>query len=310
MAPSGEVTMRRRCHAGDERRKSCNLSVSFVLLGALTLAHPAAAGQFSQAEADRYVNRGDWNGSLAYTRKWAEADPNDAMAWFYLGNTLLNGLHQPQQAIEPLRRAATLKPDWSHAWYDLGVAQQGAGQPRDAIASLERAKSLAPQRMLYWTRLATAYTEADRFMDARALLLDAEKTLGSKANYADWFNIGLVYHKLHEEVFAARAFKRSVDLNPSYSDGWNMLGIALENAGNDKGAQQAYERGASLGNQHAANNLGKLKGRIAAAALSAKQAPPGYSSPYDDDKARIWRQDHASEPEGQKSINPYSASGH
>lgn len=264
-----------------------------------------AADTYSVAGANKYLAARDWNGLLSYSKRWTEARPDDPDAWYDLGNTLLNGFHQPAEAIGPLTRAAQLKPNWAEAWYFLGMAQQDAKQPRDAMDSLQRAKDLAPQKMLYWVRLGSAYTELGRFVDARSLFLESEDVAGPRASYTDWFYLGEAYHKLHEEVFAARAFQHSVKLNPSFGEGWNFLGIASEDAGNLQAAEKAYRQGAALGNEHAANNLKAVQGKIAAAEAAARNPPARIPNPYDPAKARQFDIEHQNEPLGHKSCNIY-----
>jgi uncharacterized protein HemY len=57
------------------------------------------------------------------------------------------------------------------------------------------------------------------------------------------FSLGNACLKDGDASVAAAHFRRAVDLDPSYSAAWKMLGRALESAGDPEAATDAWERG-------------------------------------------------------------------
>ncbi len=124
-----------------------------LLLGAA----PAGAQAYSTAVANRYVQAHDWNHLYGYAQQWTRAEPRSAMAWFYLGNTILHGFRRPADAIAPLGQATALKPDWAEAWFFRGQAETMAGRYAEAGPSLERAIDLLPNKTKYYLTLVELY---------------------------------------------------------------------------------------------------------------------------------------------------------
>ena len=263
--------------ASEGRMTRKSIAVLALALAALASAAPAHA-QFSTAEANRYVGARDWNRALAYMQAWVKAKPDDAIGWYYLGNTYLLGLDRPADAIAPLQRATELKPGWADAWYHLGSAEVHADRPADAIVPLATAVKLDPENMRDWYMLGIAYNNARQFDQEFATLQEAERAAGPTTDFAGWYDLGLQYDSIHAYRQAVHAYRQAVHLKPDFGDGWNDLGLALRNLGALSGgnigdfneAQAAYRRAIQLGNQKAPSNLAEVKNIIAGANAGAE----------------------------------------
>src|SRR5262245_1302888 len=80
----------------------------------------AQAG-YSVEGANRFVNAKDWNGLGRYATAWTKAEPNNPVAWYYLGNNYATGLQQPEAAIPAFEKVVQLDPNRHGAWQTLGV---------------------------------------------------------------------------------------------------------------------------------------------------------------------------------------------
>ncbi|HET7343754.1 MAG TPA: tetratricopeptide repeat protein [Methylomirabilota bacterium] len=74
------------------------------------------------------------------------------LAWNNLGMQYLEA-RQPEVALACFRKAASIRPDYSHAWHNAGVAQTQLGQLPAALASYERALDLDPDNADGWLNL-------------------------------------------------------------------------------------------------------------------------------------------------------------
>ena len=80
----------------------------------------------------------------ARMRELLARDHADEVVWFGLGQTLL-ALGRPAEAVDPLREAVRLRPDYTAAHRDLGRALLEAGRAGEAAHVLERAAGVAEE---------------------------------------------------------------------------------------------------------------------------------------------------------------------
>jgi hypothetical protein len=64
-----------------------NRLIGYLAAVIVLTALAASALAYDTSGADRLRNARDWNGLLAYSQAWTQAQPDDATGWFYLGNT-------------------------------------------------------------------------------------------------------------------------------------------------------------------------------------------------------------------------------
>ena len=80
----------------------------------------------------------------ARMRELLGRDRADEVVWFGLGQTLL-ALGRPAEAVDALREAVHLRPDYTAAHRDLGRALLEAGRADEAARVLERAAQVAEE---------------------------------------------------------------------------------------------------------------------------------------------------------------------
>jgi Flp pilus assembly protein TadD len=89
------------------------------------------------------INR-QFDEAIAAYRKSLSIDANNALAWNNLGN-LLKRDGKSTEAIEALREAVRLKPDWADAQCNLATAHLSLGEMDSAEKLLDSALALAPE---------------------------------------------------------------------------------------------------------------------------------------------------------------------
>jgi Tfp pilus assembly protein PilF len=127
---------------------------------AIDIAPDFGKAFFNRAQAHRRL--GDLDAALADYRQGLSLETQDAAAQFAFGEFLV-ALRRPQEALEPLQRAATLRPDWPHAHVRLALTLRMLRRPLDAIAAFDRALVLNPGDAETLAQKATCELMAGRY---------------------------------------------------------------------------------------------------------------------------------------------------
>jgi tetratricopeptide (TPR) repeat protein len=283
---------------------------NYLLIFACVIALPAAgqAQRYSIAGANPYVQRKDWNGLLAYTKAWTQADPNDPMAWYYLGQTYGIGFNQPANAANAFRRAVSLKPQWPEAWHALAFTCDQSKQYKDAVAAARRAIAETPDKPNYWNTLAATYSHMEDWNDELQTLHEEEQHM-ARATSFDWFNLGNAYSNAGHYQEALKAYNQSLQMAPNYGPAWNNLGVVEAALGQTAKALADYQRASQLGNSTGTGNYSSLQQQLAAtrAAASARASGPRPFTPAcyqslspncaNDPSSLVYVRNHSSPPD-------------
>ena len=244
------------------------LATRVALLGAVLFSAAIVAlsqGGYSYQAANAYVARKDWNGLLAYTRAWASANPNDAMAWYYMGQTYGQEFNRPADAAAAFRRAVALKPQWPEAWWALTITDRQVHRYSEALSAVNHAIQQAPDRMHYRNGLAAIYTDLNRWDDAVRTLNSEEQAMERlRVGAIEWYNLGLNFYNCRQLQSAQGAYSRAVKLNPSLAVAWTNLGATEQLLGNSQAALADYQRGSALGDRLASGDYADLQQELTA----------------------------------------------
>src|SRR5262249_34639676 len=74
---------------------------------------------------------------------------------------------QTNAAMEHLRTAAKLNPNYAPVWEHLGLAYVQQGRHREAVSAFERATKIMPSYQQAWQHLAQEYQVVGRPADAQ-----------------------------------------------------------------------------------------------------------------------------------------------
>jgi tetratricopeptide (TPR) repeat protein len=236
------------------------LAASLSLVPFTTIA---SAQQYSGAGFNDVARSGDTQSLLRYTQAWTKASPNDPNAWAYLGQVYGLRLHQPEQAIQAMKRSLEIDPNQAPGWHALGVTYMDLKQYREASTAIEKAIHLNPNQPHYYNSLAAAYSGMGHWDSAQIALDDEQPSAAQARDPALYFALGNGYLRLAILSKAIPAYRACLRLKPDFAKAWTNLGSALE-AGNDiNGALAAYAKGSAYGDPLAAQNAAALKTSVA-----------------------------------------------
>ena len=225
-------------------------SLGFVIVLALTLARligydsetqkrrlpyfavmAVIVGVYSFKTVDRNL---DWKNNLTLFEADVLAVPNSARAHFSLASTYntLGGLEKDpvkktellNKAIVGLHRSLEIYPEYSAAWYNMGVAYFSGGDEENALAAYQNCLASNPS-------------------DKQALN-----------------NTGVIYFNRKDYNTAIGYFNRAIRSNPSFPDPYANLGACYHNMGEAENAISYYTQALAFnpGNQMVNGNLAKL----------------------------------------------------
>jgi Flp pilus assembly protein TadD len=254
------------------KTRPLSLPASLVWIALLLSYNCAVQAQgYSVSRAHAYQDAKDWQGLINYATAWAKAEPNNIEAWGFVGNAYVFGLNEPDKAIAPLRRCVTIQPNSAPAWHALGVAYTINKQYGEAVDAIKRAIQINPNQPTYYNNLAAAYSGGNAVKSAMSAL-DQEKVLAEKLNTATvWYTLGNGYAKLTDLNNSIAAYRRLLQLQPNFAQGWTNLGVVLQYNGDIAGARAAFQKGKQLGDPLAGQDLAQMEADLRAQAQNAAQ---------------------------------------
>ncbi len=154
-------------------------------------------------------------------RAYAEANPENADAWCWLGVAQLLA-KKPAEALESQRKAFELEPKSAFRMSNLGLAHLEVGEVAPAIDQLENAYLADPSSGLYKANLAAVllrvgveFTRQKQYEDASACL--TRVVLLQPRNPHGHFAMGRLQEALGRRELAESSYKKALDLNPNYA---------------------------------------------------------------------------------------------
>jgi tetratricopeptide (TPR) repeat protein len=176
-------------------------------------------------------------------------DDLEAIANFYNNQGFLYGYFtetkESQLDFDPLakelemyRLALEVKPTFSRARNNLGVALRRRGKVDEAIAEYKRAIEIDPRFPDAHSNLAAAYSYLGRIDDAVAELQIAAAESGSNGYF--YSNLGMVLQQLNRDSEAIKAFQKALALEPGMANARYHLGEIYEGRGDVKKAVEEY----------------------------------------------------------------------
>ncbi len=151
-----------------------------------------------------------------------QAQSPEAYDLYLRGRYFWNQLSPPttQRALEFFARATEVDPDYALAW--SGIA--------DALATSPITGDVSPLRV--WPRAKEA---AERAVRVAPNLAEVQTSLGFVKFWLDW-----------DWIAAEAAFRKSIEVNPSYALGHRMVGIVLSHLNREQEARAAVQRAREL----------------------------------------------------------------
>lgn len=128
-------------------------------------------------EAEGYLELGMTGHAIVALQRHGKLVHASARGCYLLGEALRE-VSRYEEALIPLRRSATLEPDYLYVWLALGWCYKRTGKLSSAIDALERALDFGPREAILHYNLACYWSlahDASHALDhlAQALRIDA-----------------------------------------------------------------------------------------------------------------------------------------
>lgn len=212
--------------------------------------------------ARKAVQVGDPKDALAPLRRLLAKNPGNIPARLILGQAQL-GTGKVDDAIATYKQVATMAPNNSLAWFDLGSAYASRAVKDDAAfaeakRAYERALALSPRHADTYLNLAALEATRGDPEQSRKTLLRARAA--GVADPVIETEIGLL-EAAHKDTAAARvAFDNALALNPAQPEALEAMGQLAYAAGDFAGAAGYYERALTARPQaRVAKTLGAIR---------------------------------------------------
>lgn len=170
-----------------------------------------------------------YNEPIVLWREVVQREPDNFIAHGNLGGLLVLESDRQAEAIDELRQALALRPEYYAALCNLGLALTNTGQFPEAIDRLHRAIAIAPKQALAHINLGMALTRAGQLPEA----VDAfHAALALEPNNFDALNnLALALTEMGRPTDAIEPLQHALRVQPNNADAHNNLGRALTNAG-------------------------------------------------------------------------------
>ncbi|CAF0745307.1 unnamed protein product [Brachionus calyciflorus] len=211
-----------------------------------------------------------------------QKDPQNMLAWEYLGRTQVENEQDPQ-AIRALRKCLDLKPDnlvalstlatsytnesmqrlafdslvkWIKNHQDYSHLLKNDDQAERLVASSEQLNQYMSSNPFYMTQLGIV--SANDFMDLQEIYLKAVRESPNRIDPDLQCCLGILFHLSGEYDKAADCFKTALQIKPNDHLLWNKLGATYANNNRNEEAIDSYYQALKLcpGFVRARYNLG------------------------------------------------------
>lgn len=205
-----------------------------------------------------YIEDHDFAKAIEHLRKAIQLDPNYADAYSHLAVALTEA-GQVDEGISCARKALEIHPKWAPAWCNLGNAYEQEGALEQMISAYKTAIKCRPDFALAYKNLGKAlYQHKKEYQEAENAL---EKSVELNPTYCEsWYNLGYLYlnKPRPENGKAVACLEKSIDCEPTFPDAYIELGIAYKRKGMFSKAIDCYKKNLVLkpGNAKAYFNLG------------------------------------------------------
>ena len=189
-------------------------------------------------EGSAFAIRGEYKEALNYFREAVENSPEDAEAWFGLGNCYV-GLDQPGDAIAAYQQVIAQDPDNANAHFVLGRYYLTLELYREAVATFKTAIDLKTDHILARYHMGIAYGQLGR-PEAEKRVYEEIIILAPDFLPAH-FRMGIVCNEMglyHQAITAQQA---ALKIKPDFAPSHYGLGLAYGNLGDHEREAGAYK---------------------------------------------------------------------
>lgn len=183
------------------------------------------------------VRNVDWKDDFTLFSSAVQVSPNSAKAYFNFGNALRDTGNQAG-ALDAYRRAVDIYPGYAEVHYNAGVIYQDAERIDEALSSYQTALDAQPDHVSALVNRGILLVRSGNADAGVELLRSAARVAPERSTVH--FNLGVAEERLdHNRAIAA--YRRALDLSPSYADAAINLGMLFRQAGNSDATILVYQ---------------------------------------------------------------------
>jgi tetratricopeptide (TPR) repeat protein len=141
-----------------------------------------------------------------------------------------------EEAVEHLRRAVELSPDFAEAHYRLGLAYNAMGKAdeadkafADAVKAYEKITKQEPKNSDAHYFLGLCYEKLGKYDEAVKALKEAVKN-SPEENDDKYYELGFAHYKIAQYDESVRALNKALEVNPDYPRAEELLEQAKSGA--------------------------------------------------------------------------------
>lgn len=208
-----------------EGGQSLNFAMPVEWIGAVKPGRKFIAAGITDTEwmkrAVALEQREDWQGMRDWSQKWTESKPEEAFAWFCLGNAYI-GLNRHNEAITAFRQTIRIDPQDAGAWNNLGAIYIKLNRDYEAIDATRQAIRIDPENAINWYNLGLAYNRLSRYHETIDAMQQAIRI--DPAHALAWNNLAIAYHLTGNQIAALNALRELQRLDPERANKlFNMM---------------------------------------------------------------------------------------
>ncbi len=153
---------------------------------------------------------------------------------------VLNGLGDPQAAVDSIGVAIRLSPRIPSYYSNLGEVERQRGNLDEAQAALAKAIELDPQSAEAYSNLGIVHFDLKEFEEAATCY---EKAIALQPNFPEAHNnLGNAFRALDRRTEAVACYQRAVTQRDGYAEAYNNMAAALRDAQDFESAEHAYRK--------------------------------------------------------------------
>jgi tetratricopeptide (TPR) repeat protein len=202
---------------------------------------------------------GDLGRSEQSFRQALELQPNMKGCHFYLGNIAVKN-EDYSTAVAEFEAELALSPNSDSVLLNLGQARVKQGDSDGALAAFQRVVELNPEKSEAYMQMAGIYEERGEKEKAEEMYQQVV-SLDPKNAALSFYNLGVHAWNENRGEEAAQAFRKALELDPSYAASHRELARALMGLQDFPGALQHFEEYLKL--NPTAADAGEIKDSIA-----------------------------------------------
>lgn len=173
-----------------------------------------------------------WEDAVAKGPAMFRARANLGLAYKHAG--------RDEEALQQIRQALALKPDYADAWVEVGNLLSDRGEVREAAAAYTRSLQYNPSLEGAHYNLGNLDQGRGDWQGAVAHYREALRLNPTFAEARN--NLGQAYEALGRPEEALAEYRQALDLDPGLAQAWYNLALALEKRGGGEEAARAYRR--------------------------------------------------------------------